>query len=134
MLSQTIDEKMREVVRFFDENKLPVSEILKRGRKQGLNEKQTLSGMAAVYERVTRGEKIKPNRLVWQAWNEGKQARSKDVMNFLFNRNDLIAKTKKMSKRFAVGYTVFIFAIIGSWLFFFLFIEYGLGIKLWQGQ
>lgn len=132
MLSQTIDEKMRKVVKFFDENNFPVSEIIKRGRKQGLNEKQILSGMSAVYERMERGEEIKPYRMVWRVWDEAKNARNKDVMNFFFNREALIAENKKVHKRLAFIYTICIFFMCGSWLFFLLFIEYGLGVRLWQ--
>lgn len=130
MLSQTVDEKMRKVVKYFADNNHQVSEIISRGRKQGITEKQSLSGMARVYERMEQGEVIKPLNMVWMAWEEAKKAKSKDVMNFMFNRDHLIVETKKAKKLVAIMFLICVFGVLGSWLIFFLYLEYYLGAKL----
>ena len=131
MLSQTIDQKMREVIRYFADNNFDVSEIIIRGRKQGLNEKRVLSGMMRVYEKIQQGEVIKPRNLVWKAWEEARGIKNSDVMNFLLNRDKLIAENKKLRKNVAIVYVACLLSLCGSWLFFFLFVEYWLGAKLW---
>ena len=75
-----LDKKMKEATAFFNGNNLPIHELIKRGRKQGLKEVQTRAGMVKVYERIMNGEQIKPIRMAWKAWNEGKSANLDEFM------------------------------------------------------
>lgn len=124
MLSQTVDEKMRKVISYFSDNNFEVGEVITKGRKQGLTEKQILSGMARVYERMEQGENIKPIRMAWAAWQEAKTAKNNDVKKFLLNRDLIIKENKKLEKRVAVIFVVSLFTLLASWLGFFMYLEY----------
>lgn len=124
MLDESIDEKMRKVVKWFYENNHNASQMITRGKKQGLTEKQTLSGMARVYERHEQGEIIKPINMAWMAWEEAKKAKDANVVNFMFNRTALMKQVKRLQKWTAVAFLVGVFALLASWFSFFMYLEY----------
>lgn len=71
-MNPNFEQRMKDTVKFFADNNFPMSELIKRGKKQGLTEAQIRAGMIRVYEKVQKGEKVKPIRYAWNAWNEAK--------------------------------------------------------------
>ena len=95
-----IEEKeMKDALQFFLENNLHPAEVIKRGFKQGLNEGQTRMGMIRVYERVKGGEKIKPLRLAWQAWEEAKRVQGDEFMALESDKESLRVRADDAHKR-----------------------------------
>lgn len=85
------EQKMKEAIRFFDENHFPLYELIKRGAKQRLTSGQVRAGMVRVWERVKAGEVIKPMRLAWQAWTEAHKVQSSEFDSMESNRESLRA-------------------------------------------
>lgn len=122
MTNMEMDQKMREAIRLFVDNKHSIPEIIKRGWKQGLSEAQTRAGMVRVLERVQAGETIKPIRLVWQAWAEAKKVQSEDFMRYEKGRDELNKRIDNIKKKvkIGIGCVVASYALIaaGIWWYF----------------
>jgi hypothetical protein len=75
-----MDERVFE---FYENKKRPVSEILKRGRKQGLRDAQIYEGMQIIYDKIQSGEFIKDIALVWRVWEEAKRSEGREMEGFV---------------------------------------------------
>lgn len=125
-----LDKDMRDAIQFFADNNFATSEIIKRGFKQRLTEGQIRAGMVRIWLRVKGGEKIKPMRLVWRAWEEARKIQSDDFMVLEDSKKTLRSKVDSLTKAKTIATTV---GGIG-WITALIFIvQYYWGV-LWQGQ
>lgn len=79
---------------------------------------------------VKEGEKIKPMRLVWRAWEEAKKIQNDEFMSLEESKENLRTKVDILTKQKNIA-----FAIVGiGWITALIFIvQYYWGV-LWQGQ
>ena len=102
-MSLEFEQKMRDAIAFYEENHFPLSEMIKKGRDQGLTEAQVRIGMVKVHDRIRNGEKLKPMRYAWQAWIEGKAAQGDAFRQIDKDRAELRKEIAKLSKQRAVS-------------------------------
>ena len=86
--------------------------------------------MVRIWLRVKDGEKIKPMRLVWRAWEEAKKIQNDEFTSLEESKETLRSKVDSLTKQKTLAIAI---GSIG-WITALIFIvQYYWGV-LWQGQ
>jgi hypothetical protein len=90
--------KDMKMIGFYQDKNIMISEVVKRGAKQGLAEPQILEGLEKVFDRVQSGENIKPISLVWEVWEEAKKTQGEEYLQWCLSRDQYMAKIDSLNR------------------------------------
>jgi hypothetical protein len=86
----------KEMMQFYNDKNILISEVMRRGGKQMLTEPQIIEGLQVVYDRVEAGEQIKDISLVWEAWQAARQSQGTEYLEWCLSRDEYMQQIKEL--------------------------------------